>query len=129
MGKLKVISWNARGVATHIEHFLEVLSTEVEWDYLLIQEFSGSMRQGGNCNWTTRDGHQVFQQAPCPGKKIGGIIVHAKNIFFTVNNSFVSCGRAWSLDVQLPDFNYYRLVGAHMDPSTFGEGWGVLGKF
>ena len=40
--KLKIMSWNVRGVAAEIDNFLEVLSQEIDWDVFLLQEFSSS---------------------------------------------------------------------------------------
>ena len=95
VGLLRIISWNVRGVAADIENFLDVLSSETEWDVLILQEFSGSRKILGDLPRTTMQGHQVFQQAPCLGRRIGGIVVHAKNALFVQENSFLSLDRAW----------------------------------
>ncbi len=124
-GTLMFISWNVRGVETSIESFLRDLSREVQWDYLLLQEFSGSARTPPSLQWSTFDGHLVFQQAPGSGRKVGAMVVHARNAMFVNKDSFQGSGRSWSLDVRMPG-DCFRLVGAHMHPGHFtadGDYW------
>ena len=84
-----IISWNVRGLAYHVESFLSRLSSEVDWDFSILQEFSGSLKADSGTHWPTREGHLVFQQAPCQGRKMGAIIVQAKNSIFVVEDSFL----------------------------------------
>ena len=119
-GRLIIVNWNVRGIADlSFENFVTTLSSEVDWYICILQEFSGKKSGGRGSTWTTKDGHQVVQQAPGSGREIGGIIVHARNIIHIVKDSFSCAERAWSLDLLFAgEHGDYPVdeLGRHMYP-------------
>ena len=99
----------------HFEDFLGNISRDVDWDVLCLREFSGRRSGVPSSMWFTNEGHQVFQQSPMAGRKIGALIVHARHVAFVVLDSFRSVGRSCFLDVVLCGHRL-RLINAHLDP-------------
>ena len=56
----------------------------MDWDILLLQEFSRAKKAAEGLEWTTSDCHQVYQHL---GRHIGGFIVHAKNLMFVADRA------------------------------------------
>ena len=112
-GKLNIVSWNVFGVGqTCLDDFLKDLGDELEWDILLLQEFTAN-----SAGWVSEstEGHSTYIQPPCPGRGCGAIVVRSTLAHQVDADSFCSQGRACSLTVRLGVRPLFCIC-AHLDP-------------
>ena len=113
IGVLNILSWNVELIGFGMfEAFLEDLSREIDWGILLLQEFTAS-----SSVWPqlSQDGHSIYIQPPCPGRRCSAIIVKHEFSHLVVDGSFESWGRACSLTVSWSGWRL-KVVSSHLDP-------------
>ena len=111
------MSWNVLGNRkADFNCFFRDLDKQVNWDILLLQEFTGARHTPEY----TEDGHRVFAQPPCEGQRRSAIIVHARLARVCDSTSFQSVGRSCCIDFEWEGWKL-RCICSHLFPGNCKE--------
>eukprot|EP00971_Amphidinium_carterae_P025656 506127-Amphidinium_carterae.1 len=71
LGKVRVLCWNVR--VAHLDELTKALSTELDWDVLLLQEVCRSSTKLGA---HTSAGHAVYASSPHDGRRQSAVVIN-----------------------------------------------------
>ena len=109
---LKVVYWNVASIpGAGIDVFLKDLDDELQWDILILLEFSGA-RLCVQLSGIRSAGHLVAAQPVAAGRRAGALVFHSRLGVHEV--VFVSHGRAVGADFSWGRWNL-RIIGGHAD--------------
>ncbi len=97
---------------TKLGKFLETFSFEVEWDILLLQEFTGARNVAGFMNEAT---HRVILAAPVEGSRACGIVINQRIKHCMIKDSEYFKPRATSVCIHWEGWNI-KLISGHLSP-------------
>jgi hypothetical protein len=109
---LKVVYWNVAGInAGEIDTFLAQLDMDLQWDVLVLLEFSAA-RKETHLSGVRQSGHLVSAQPFEHGRRAGCLVFHQRLEIHEV--TLVNFGRAFGADFSWGGWKI-RIVGGHAD--------------
>ena len=109
---LKVVYWNVAGInAGDIDTFLAQLDFDIQWDVLVLLEFSAAYKEM-HLSGVRRAGHLVRAQPFEHGRRAGCLVFHQRLEIREI--SLINCGRAFGADFSWGGWDI-RIVGGHAD--------------
>ena len=105
-----MVYWNVAGInAGDIDTFLAQLDFDIQWDVLVLLEFSAAYKEM-HLSGVRRAGHLVSAQPFEHGRRAGCLVFHQRLEIREI--SLINCGRAFGADFSWGGWNI-RIVGGH----------------